>query len=184
MIFVTVGSMFPFDRIVRAMDHWASRHPEEHALAQIGAGEYEPRHMDWVRKTPTSEFRTNVEAASIVVAHAGMGTIITAAEFGRPIVLLPRRVALGEHTTDHQFDTANRLKDKSGIFVSASEEDLDCTITQACSSVVQSQWCVSKSAPESMTERIRQFINSGGIEALRTDSFEKRIFKRIRDAQR
>ena len=117
MIFVTVGSMFPFNRIVRAMDSWASRHPEEHVLAQIGDGEYEPRHMDWIRKTSPSEFRTNVLSASIVVSHAGMGTIITAAELGRTIVLLPRRVALGEHTTDHQYDTANRLKDKSGIFV-------------------------------------------------------------------
>jgi UDP-N-acetylglucosamine transferase subunit ALG13 len=150
------------------MDGWASRHPEEHVLAQIGAGEYEPKHMEWMRKASPSDFRAMVHAASIIVAHAGMGTVITAVEFGRPIVLLPRRAALGEHTTNHQLHTATWLKDKPGVFVSTSEDDLDGALNRAHSAEPEFQWNISKSAPEDLTERIRHFINQGSGGASRT----------------
>ena len=44
VIFVTIGSMFPFDRLIRAMDAWAAAQPERRVelLAQIGDGGYEP----------------------------------------------------------------------------------------------------------------------------------------------
>ena len=49
MIFVTIGSMFPFDRLIRAMDDWAAAQPEPVELvAQIGEGSYRPAHMRWV----------------------------------------------------------------------------------------------------------------------------------------
>ena len=49
VIFLTIGSMFPFDRLVRAMDDWAGTGSQCEILALIGAGSYEPRHMRWVR---------------------------------------------------------------------------------------------------------------------------------------
>ena len=47
MIFVTIGSMFPFDRLIRVMDGWAAANPGVETLAQIGDGAYEPAHMRW-----------------------------------------------------------------------------------------------------------------------------------------
>ena len=61
MIFVTIGSMFPFDRLIRAMDAWAAeRAPETELLAQIGAGAYEPRNMPWVRRLDQADFARTV----------------------------------------------------------------------------------------------------------------------------
>ncbi|ANY82188.1 hypothetical protein BB934_27965 (plasmid) [Microvirga ossetica] len=160
MIFVTVGSLFPFDRLTRTMDNWAYLHPNEKVIAQVGGSEYEPKHMEWVSKISPGEFRARVKDASVIVAHAGMGTIITAVENGRPIVLLPRRAALAEHTTDHQLHTANWLKDRPGIFVCRAENDLDSMIAKATTAAASEKWSISNAAPLEMTERIRQFIAS------------------------
>ena len=45
MIFVTIGSMFPFDRLIRVMDDWTARSGRKDVLAQIGNGGYVPQHM-------------------------------------------------------------------------------------------------------------------------------------------
>ena len=75
MIFVTVGSMMPFNRFIRAVDNWARGHPDHDILAQIGDGDYIPSHMRWARLLPRSEYRKAVEKSDIIVAHAGMGII-------------------------------------------------------------------------------------------------------------
>ena len=79
MIFVTIGSMFPFDRLIRAMDAWAEANPGREMLAQIGDGGFEPAHMPWVRKLDRADYLRAVGRAELIVAHAGMGTVITAA---------------------------------------------------------------------------------------------------------
>ena len=107
VIFVTVGGELPFDRLIRAMDAFAAAQPRGEVLAQIGAGGFEPAHMRWVRsldRATTTPRRW--PAAELLVAHAGIGSVVTAGEHGKPIVLLPRQARLGEHRNDHQLDTA------------------------------------------------------------------------------
>lgn len=131
MIFVTVGSMFPFDRLIRAMDALAAAEPGTEVFAQIGGGAFEPAHMRWVRRLDQAAFARTLEGAELVVAHAGVGSVILAGEAGKPIVLLPRRHAQGEHTTDHQAATANWLRGKPGIHVAADASELGPRIADA-----------------------------------------------------
>ena len=157
MIFVTIGTVLPFDRIVRAMDDWASRHPEEKVVAQIGFGEFVPQHMEYFRATGADEYLEIVQAAKVIVAHAGMGSVITAQENGVPIVLMPRDMARREHTTEHQVHTAEWLKDKPGIFVAKDESELDDKIAAALKTgPVRVE--LSKFAPDPFVNRIRNFI--------------------------
>jgi UDP-N-acetylglucosamine transferase subunit ALG13 len=131
VIFVTIGSMFPFDRLIRVMDNWAAEAGERDVFAQIGDGAYVPRYMRHVRRLSQADFTTSVAKAELVVAHAGMGTVITAGRLGRPLVLLPRIEAWGEHTTDHQIATANWLRSKPGLFVADTDADLHGAIHAA-----------------------------------------------------
>jgi UDP-N-acetylglucosamine transferase subunit ALG13 len=130
MIFVTIGSMLPFDRMIRAMDDWAAAQQEE-ILAQIGEGRFEPRHMTWVRRLERPDYAAAISRARLVVAHAGVGSIVSAGELGKPIVVLPRRAVLGEHTSDHQMETASWLRGKPGVQVAESEADLPACIAAA-----------------------------------------------------
>ncbi len=133
MIFVTIGSMFPFDRLVRAMDAWAAERPSEadDMLAQIGEGAYRPVHMRWVARLGRVDYRETVSRARLVVAHAGVGSVVTAGEFGKPVVVLPRRRHLAEHTSDHQMETARWLRGKPGVHVAETEGDLADRIAAA-----------------------------------------------------
>ncbi|MCX7888539.1 MAG: hypothetical protein N2422_02270 [Rhodobacteraceae bacterium] len=131
MIFVTVGSMFPFDRLIRVMDDWAATAAPGRILAQIGHGSYVPRHMEHVRRLSQADFTATMAASDLIVAHAGMGTVITAGRVGRPLVLLPRIEKWGEHTTDHQIATANWLRGKPGIFIADTDADLPGAIAAA-----------------------------------------------------
>jgi len=131
VIFVTVGSMFPFDRLIRVMDEWTARAAPGRVLAQIGHGSYVPSHMEHVRRLSQAEFNDTMARSELIVAHAGMGTVITAGRVGRPLVLLPRIEKWGEHTTDHQIATANWLRGKPGIFVADTDADLPGAIAAA-----------------------------------------------------
>lgn len=124
MIFVTVGSADPFDRLIRAMDEWAGSCGRTDIFAQIGKSDYVPRHMEAVQFLRPAEFRERVRGARLVVAHAGMGSIITAMELGTPIIVMPKWARLGEHRNDHQVATAKKFGQKQGIIVANDEKDL------------------------------------------------------------
>ena len=156
MIFVTIGSMFPFDRLIRAMDAWAEANPAREMLAQIGDGGFEPRHMPWVRKLDRSDYVRTVQRAELIVAHAGMGTVITAGEHAKPIVLLPRRGSLGEHNNDHQADTSVWLRTRPGIRVADEAADLPGCIDAALNGA--GAGAIGAAAPEAFLARIRAFV--------------------------
>jgi UDP-N-acetylglucosamine transferase subunit ALG13 len=147
--------MFPFDRLIRAMDAWAAANRPAEMLAQIGDGGFLPLHMPWVRRLDRAEYLGTVARAELIVAHAGMGTVITAAEHGKPVVLLPRRGPLGEHNNDHQADTAAWLRTRPGIRVADTEADLGPCIAAA---LAGGGAAIGASAPGEFLARIRAFV--------------------------
>lgn len=159
MIFVTIGSLVPFDRLIRVMDGIALSMTDETFFAQIGDGTYEPRNMPFQRLLPRREFVSKVTASKLIVAHAGMGSVISAMEIGRPIVLLPRVLEWGEHTTNHQMATARWLQDRRGIHVCMDDTDLEATIRSAISSESIGE-TMPRSAPEGFVNKIRDYIAS------------------------
>lgn len=131
VIFATVGSMLPFERFVRMMDAWAADHPSEEVFVQIGRGQYEPSHAAWARMLDSAAFDAKIQSATLIVAHAGTGTVFAALAHRKPIVLVPRYADQKEHTTDHQLHTAAWLKQKPGIVICSRGEDLAVKIEEA-----------------------------------------------------
>src|SRR5262249_19256768 len=121
MIFVTVGVQLPFDRLVRAVDEWAGERRRTDVFAQIGPSDYQPRHIEFSPFVDPPEFRRLVEAADVLVAHAGMGSIITALELGKPLLVMPRRADYGEHRNDHQLATARHMLAQNVINVAQDQ---------------------------------------------------------------
>jgi UDP-N-acetylglucosamine transferase subunit ALG13 len=159
-VFVSVGSMMPFDRLVRAMDEWAAANPEVSVLIQIGRGKYEPRHARFVQLMPVGEYREMVAGALLFVAHAGMGSIIAAIEAGRPLLMLPRLHAEGEHNNDHQLATAANIGNRPGLHVATSAEDLQARASAMLASAAAVPAPIGKLAPAAFTDRIRAFIEA------------------------
>ena len=124
MIFVTVGTDAPFDRLVREIDSWAARTGREDVFAQIGRGGWRPRHISWAEMLEPPAFRERFAAARLIVAHAGMGTILTALHSGKAILVMPKKASLGEHRNEHQTATARHLLDLEKVAVAFDESEL------------------------------------------------------------
>jgi UDP-N-acetylglucosamine transferase subunit ALG13 len=117
MIFATVGTQLPFDRLISALDAWAGRNPHVEVFAQLGRGRHLPQNMQWARDIGPAEFRARMAECSTVVAHAGMGSIISAIELGKRVIVMPRRASLGEHRNDHQLATAEHFSHLRGLAI-------------------------------------------------------------------
>ncbi len=134
MIFVTVGSAeagAEFERLIRWMDEIAPELPDE-VVAQIGSVENPPLNMKWFRYVSFTEATGYFRDAAVVVGHGGTGTILNALRFARPMVIVPRRITMGElDKDDHQQELAKRLEDKDGIFVAGDREGLKAAVLEA-----------------------------------------------------
>lgn len=159
MIFVTVGAQSPFDRLVRSVDTWAEHNGRRDVLAQIGAGGWRPQSIRWIELLPPAEFRRMILDADCIVAHAGMGTIITALEFGKPILVMPRQAALGETRNDHQLGTARRQHDLGRVNVAMDESQLQVQLDQIETLLVPQP--ISSHASLELMSTLRQFIDGG-----------------------
>jgi UDP-N-acetylglucosamine transferase subunit ALG13 len=159
MIFVTVGSADPFDRLIRTIDEWAGSRKRKDIFAQIGRSRYEPQHIRAVSFLSPSEFRERVRAARLIVSHAGMGSIITAMEAGKPIIVMPKWAHLGEHRNNHQVATAKRFGQRQGIVVATDERDLIAKMD--CEGVLSPPTTIRHEASPSLISTIRTFILQG-----------------------
>ena len=124
MILVAVGTQFPFDRLVETVDRWAATSGTSDVVAQIGPSSYVPNAIQAHAFLPPKEFQALLEQADLVIAHCGMGSILSALSHGKPIVVMPRSAAKGEHRNDHQYATAQRFSDQPGVTVAWDETDL------------------------------------------------------------
>lgn len=133
MIFVTVGTQLPFDRLVKTVEKWALESQTHDVFAQTGASNYQPSAISSSRFLGVDEFDERVAAAELLISHAGMGSIITAMEMSKPIVVMPRLAKFGEHRNDHQLATVSKFSKLSNVFVAESEAHLAKTIDAALS---------------------------------------------------
>lgn len=124
MIFVTVGTDGPFDRLVAAVDRWAGETGRTDVIAQIGRSKLQTRFMQSHEFLDPPQFAEHFAAAEFVIAHAGMGTILSALRYEKPLVVMPRRAALGEQRNDHQLATARRLMEMGKVTVAFDEAAL------------------------------------------------------------
>lgn len=131
MIFLTVGSMFPFDRLVRAVDELVgAKVITEEVLAQIGDGRYEPRHLRFERFLPKVQYEERVSQATALIAHAGAGTIQLALAHGKPLLVLPRTGRFHEHVNDHQFATGRKFEELGHVLLANDVDDLPAKLVE------------------------------------------------------
>lgn len=124
MIFATVGKgIDPFDRLVRAADGLAAAMGEK-VFIQYGCSSYKPVHAEGKDYVSFPEAQELTKASSIMIAHAGIGTIIGALRAGVPIVIVPRYKKYKEHFNDHQLEIAEAVKGRPGVEVVYEGDDL------------------------------------------------------------
>jgi UDP-N-acetylglucosamine transferase subunit ALG13 len=124
MIFITVGTDHPFDRLIKAVDHWAATRGRHDFYAQVGRHAWKPNFIPFVEMLPHAELLDCIHSAELIISHAGMGTILSAIKFRKKIIVLPKLAKLGEHRNDHQMATCRRLLNHSVVNIAFTESDI------------------------------------------------------------
>jgi len=167
VIFLTVGTHEPFDRLVRCVDDWcAERGGDAGVFAQITKrADYQPVHFKAVPSLDPGEYHKCFSTADFIVSHAGMGSIITALLMKKPIVILPRRGHLQETRNDHQFATMQRFRARPGIFAAEDEAALSEILHRLADGNITVGQEIPPFADEQLIGTIRDFIHEPGLKS-------------------
>ena len=158
MIFVTVGAQMPFDRLVKTVDQWARVTGHDNVFAQIGSSEYRPSSIEWTHFLHPDEFKRRCENAEVIVSHAGTGSLITALQLGKPILVMPRRAGLRETRNDHQVATSEQFRRFDSVSVAWDENELMAKLGDVDNLRVSQR--IEPYASHELVAAIREFIDS------------------------
>jgi UDP-N-acetylglucosamine transferase subunit ALG13 len=124
MIFVTVGSQLPFDRLIEALDEIAPTLQGKEIVAQVFGMKYQPKNIKTLDYISPSEFKGYIESSELVISHAGTGTILSVAQLEKPMIVFPRSGKLKETRNDHQLSTCRMLEKISKLQVAYDKDQL------------------------------------------------------------
>jgi beta-1,4-N-acetylglucosaminyltransferase len=159
MIFLTVGTQFPFDRLVRAVDDWLDQNSlGEEVWAQIGDSSYVPRNFQAVASLDKAMFDERFKQASGIISHAGMGTITMALDCRKPLLAMPRLKKHREVVSDHQLPLAEKFETLGHILLARDETQLSDKLHQLKSFVPQPR----STGRDAVAQRIGRFLELVG----------------------
>lgn len=162
VIFVTVGAQMPFDRLVKVVDHWARANGRGDVFAQIGQSEYHPLNIEWTQFLSPQEFKHRYETAKVIVAHAGTGSLITALQLGKPILIMPRRASMRETRNDHQVATSEQFRRFDSVTVAWDENELIEKL-QSIDNLRGESKGIESHASHELIKAMREFIDGDGV---------------------
>ncbi len=110
-----------FERLVRRLLEILP--PDADVLWQTGDTDVSGLAITGHHALPERELSEAIRAADVLVAHAGVGTALAAFEVGTCPILVPRRLAHGEHVDDHQIQIAGELS-RRGLALTVDADDL------------------------------------------------------------
>jgi beta-1,4-N-acetylglucosaminyltransferase len=123
MIFVTVGSVAPFDDLIREVERLAEKGVLSDVVAQIGNGMYVPKNAEWFRfqKELTEFYRP----AELVITHSGAGTLFEILRAGKKAIAVPNPNVV------HNPDIVMKLSNEGHILLCPDIGQLEEKILQA-----------------------------------------------------
>jgi UDP-N-acetylglucosamine transferase subunit ALG13 len=160
VIFVSVGSQMPFDRLIVAVDEWAAARGRSDVVAQIGDSQLTPRYLRAIRFLSPSEFAEQVRAARALVSHAGTGTILAALEHAKPLLVFPRRAVHLETRNDHQVATARYFAESGRVLAAYDVAELWARLDEVESFGTTAR--IQRDAPPALLDRLREFVQRPG----------------------
>lgn len=160
MIFITIGSQFPFDRLISAVDKVVPKLDTDAVIAQVGMSNYTALNIEMLDFVSPTDFESYFNQADLIIGHAGMGTIITALELNKPIIVMPRLKKYGEVTTDHQLATVKELEKLNYTYIAYNETELQTKLVSLYKTGLKSLYKINKYASHQLLDSIGAFINA------------------------
>lgn len=131
MIFCSVGTQAPFERMLGYLSAWSQANPNVPIIAQVGSDDTYRGSIEASPSIAEPLFSKYFNDSIVVVSHAGMGNIIRSLELGKPIVIVPRESRRGEHINNHQYDTVEHLWNLPCVFVALDQAEFFLALQSA-----------------------------------------------------
>lgn len=163
MIFVTVGSQLPFDRMIRAVDEIAPYFPQTEFIAQVFGMKYRVKNISTVEFISPIQFNDYILSAELVIAHAGTGTILSVAEMGKPLIVFPRQGKLKETRNDHQMATCRMLEKEGLLNVAYDREDLRRMLDLHFQQQLQPMKRITSHASHQLISSLKDFVSGNEL---------------------
>lgn len=161
MIFLTVGTQLPFDRLVNVVNEFSLNNPAVEIFGQIGKSSLENLNFPSKNELGIEEFNFYFDRADIIVGHAGMGTILSAMTGGKPLFMMARQEKYGEHRNDHQLGTLERFKNNSLCFPFDNEKEFnEKYINFSKNKESDNGFYLSQNAPDETIENLSLVVKS------------------------
>jgi UDP-N-acetylglucosamine transferase subunit ALG13 len=114
VILVTVGTHHqPFTRLIRALRSL----PSDELVVQYGHSP-PPAWGSAQQAVPFlayDQLAALMDAADVVVTHAGVGSVLTALRMGHTPIVVPRLARFNEHVDDHQVELTQTLEETGRV---------------------------------------------------------------------
>ena len=157
MIFITLGTQkFQLNRLLQLIDEYVEQGLiEEEIIAQVGHSNYKPKHFKYYPFFDKEEFDDYIQKARIVITHSGVGSIITALNHKKPIIVYPRLKKYNEHVDNHQLDIARAFA-KKGYILCCDENNQLINLIEKCSYIDFAEYVSQR---EQIVNMIDIFLN-------------------------
>lgn len=160
MIFVTIGTQEPFDRLIKSIIEIAKL-TDEKFVVQAPVFKSDAENIQFIDFLSPKDYLSTFKKAKLIVSHAGMGTILTALTNNKPLIILPRLIHYGEHRNEHQLATAKKIKELKYAYVAFDEKELHEMVLKFLESDVIIPACdpIRSFASEPLINSISEFIH-------------------------
>jgi UDP-N-acetylglucosamine transferase subunit ALG13 len=130
-IVVTVGTdHHRFDRLVHWTDRWAATHPGVDVFVQHGTA-VAPEVAHGAPLVEPGELGSRVRAATAVVTHGGLSSIMETRAAGILPIVVARDPAAGEHVDGHQQAFTAQQEHLGRIVLTCTEADFTAALDRA-----------------------------------------------------
>lgn len=130
MTFVTLGTQdFPFDRLLELVDRLTAEGViKGEVFAQIGYSSYVPKNYSYAAFLDPEAYNRYIAEADLIIAHAGVGTIMHCLSHSKKLIVVPRAKAYNEHVDDHQFEIADEFAERGYLLVAQDYDALKSAV--------------------------------------------------------
>ncbi len=132
MIFVTIGTQKQqFDRIIKLIEN-SNVLKDEEIIIQVGHTKYNSsnKNIQITDFLDDDKFKEYIKNCKYIICHGGVGTIFTALESEKKILVVPRLKKYHEHKNDHQLEVSTELEKEGYILVYKEGDNFDELLSQ------------------------------------------------------
>jgi len=133
MIFIILGTQkFQLKRLLNEIEVLIGKgFLKEEVIAQTGFTNFLSDNIKCFDYLDKNDFDKYISEADLIITHSGVGSIITAISYNKPVIVYPRLKKYKEHVDDHQKDIAIAFEKKGFVLCCNDGDDLENLIIKS-----------------------------------------------------